>query len=81
MVASNPNFLDLLQGEHIGGPVIELGGTRGGVGGDGLRLFDRSPVFEVGSDPGGPEGVTAGRLGQADGFCTDLHYPQHVGFI
>ena len=54
MVASNPDLLDLLQREHIGGPVVELGGPRGGVRGDGLCLLDRSPVFQVGCYPGRP---------------------------
>ena len=49
-IRSNPNFFDLLQREDIRGPVIELGGTRGGVGGDGLRFLDRPPVLQVGGD-------------------------------
>ena len=52
-VASNPNLLNLLQREHIRGPVIELGGTRGGVGGDGLGLLDRPTVLQVGRNSGG----------------------------
>ena len=60
MVASNPNLLNLLQSEHIRGPVVELGGPRGGVGGDGLRLLDRPAVFQVGGNSGGAEGMAAG---------------------
>ena len=52
-LASNPNLLDLLQGEHIRSPVVELGGARGGVRGDGLRLLDHSPILQVGGDAGG----------------------------
>ena len=47
----NPDLLYLLQGEHIRGPVIELGRSRGGVRGDGLRLLDHSPVLQVGVAP------------------------------
>ena len=61
-LASNPNLLDLLQGEHIGGPVVELGGPWGGVRGDGLRLLDPSPVVQVGCYPRGAKSVTANRL-------------------
>src|SRR5688572_14089429 len=80
-IRSNPNLLNLLQGEHIGGPVVELGGARGGVGGDGLRLLDRSPILQVRRNSCSPEGVTAGRLGQPDGFSTELHHPQDIGLI
>ena len=47
-LASNSNLLDLFQSEHIRGPVVELGGSRGCVRGDGLRLLDRPPVFQAG---------------------------------
>ena len=52
-LGSNPNLLNLLQGEHIRGPVVELSGPRGGVRGNSLRLLDRSPVLQVGCDAGG----------------------------
>ena len=52
-LASNPDLLYLFQREHIRGSVVELGSPRGGVGGDGLRLFDCPAVFQVGGDSGG----------------------------
>ena len=60
MVASNPNLFYLLQSEDIRSPIIELGGARGGVRGNGLRLLDRSPVLQVGRDsrcPAIPGGI------------------------
>ena len=59
--ASNPNLLDLLQGEHIRSPVVELGGPRGGMRGDGLRLLDCPAVLQVGRNAGSGQ---AGQVGK-----------------
>ena len=77
-LGSNPDLFDLLQGEHVRGPIIEFGGPRRRVRGDGLRLLDCSPVLQVGRYPGRPKSVTASRLRQPDGFSTDLDKTDNV---
>ena len=56
---SDCNPLDLVQGDLIARVIVELGRSRGLVGGNGLCVLDGPTVLEVGGDPGRPEGVAA----------------------
>ena len=51
--------LHLIEGNLVTGSVVEFGGAGGLVGGDGLGVFERSAIFEVGGDAGGPKRVAA----------------------
>src|SRR3954462_10963622 len=52
---SNQDPLDLIEGDRIATPVVELGGAGRVVFGDHRRLFERAAIFQVGGDAGGPE--------------------------
>ena len=62
----NHDPFDLIEADLVAGAVIELGGAGGLVGGDGLGVFDRAAVEQVGGDAGGAEGVAVGGDAQ---FC------------
>ena len=53
--------LDLVDGDRVRRPVVELRRLRGGVPGDPLRVFERPPVRQIRRDPRRPERVAAGR--------------------
>ena len=53
--------LDLVDGDRVRRPVVELGRLRGGVRGDPLRVFERPPIRQIRRDPRRPERVAAGR--------------------
>ena len=53
--------LDLVDGDRVRRPVVELRRLRGGVPGDLLRVFERPPVRQIRRDPRRPERVAAGR--------------------
>ena len=53
--------LDLVDGDRVRRPVVELRRLRGGVRGDLLRVFERPPVRQIRRDPRRPERVAAGR--------------------
>src|SRR5450759_4839554 len=61
---SDKNPLDLIQANGIIGAIVELRRARRLVVRDLLRILNCTTVLEVGSDASGPEGMTAGRLGQ-----------------
>ena len=47
MPLSNRNPLDLVEGDLVPGPVVELRGPRGLVGGDELGVLDGAAVLEA----------------------------------
>ena len=53
--------LDLVDGDRVRRPVVELRRLRGGVPGDRLRVFERPPIRQIRRDPRRPERVAAGR--------------------
>ena len=53
--------LDLVDGDRVRRPVVELRRLRGGVPGDLLRVFERPPIRQIRRDPRRPERVAAGR--------------------
>ena len=53
--------LDLVDGDRVRRPVVELRRLRGGVPGDPLRVFERPPIRQIRRDPRRPERVAAGR--------------------
>ena len=52
--------LDLVDGDRVRRPVVELRRLRGGVPGDLLRVFERPPIRQIRRDPRRPERVAAG---------------------
>ncbi len=77
-VVLNRDPLDLVEGDLVLGPVIELGRPRGLMGGNGLGVLDRAAVLEIGGDPGGPEGVAVGLVGQPRGSSSTLDHPEDI---
>src|SRR5580704_14029250 len=63
---SNRNPLDLIEGNLISSPIIELGGARAFVRGHELGVFERAAGFEVGRYASCPEGVATNPDLQAD---------------
>ncbi len=57
--SSNPDLLDFVEVDLVGGAVVELGCFRGLVVGDLLGMLNGAAAFEVSGDAGGPEGMTA----------------------
>ena len=53
--------LDLVDGDRVRRPVVELRRLRGGVPGDLLRVFERPSIRQIRRDPRRPERVAAGR--------------------
>ena len=59
--ASGTNFwpyrdpLDLVESNVISGPIIEFCGVGAFMRGHGLRVFQRTAVFEIRRDPGRPK--------------------------
>ena len=53
---ANRDPLDLIERDLVAVPVVELGGPRPFVGGDGLGVLHSAAVLEVGGHAGGPEG-------------------------
>ena len=53
--------LDLVDGDRVRRPVVELRRLRGGVPGDLLRVFERPPIRQIRRDPRRQERVAAGR--------------------
>src|SRR4051812_19188346 len=66
-VRSDPDALDLSEGEAVVAAVVELGGAGAGVVGHGGGVLQRAAVLEVGGDAGGAEAVVADRGGDAGG--------------
>ena len=57
----NHDALDLVDGDRVRRPVVELRRLRGGVPGDLLRVFERPAIRQIRCDPRRPERVAAGR--------------------
>ena len=75
MRGSNRDAFDLVEGEIVISPVVELGRLRRFVVGHLLGLFQRPAVQQVVRDPGGPEAVTANRGNTLSGnFMRPLRY-------
>ena len=75
MRGSNRDAFDLVEGEIVISPVVELGRLRRFVVSHLLGLFQRAAVQQVVRDPGGPETVTANRGNTLSGnFMRPLRY-------
>jgi hypothetical protein len=77
--ALNRNPLDFIEGDLIIGAVVQLRSARRLVGSDGLGVFYRTAVFQIGGDAGRPKCVAAGRIGEAGGGGAALYHPQCIG--
>jgi hypothetical protein len=55
----NHNSFDLIERDFVAGAIVELGRARAFVRGHGLRVFQRAPGFQIGSDARGAESVAA----------------------
>ena len=68
--------LDLVDGDRIGRPGVELRRLRGGVRGDPLRVCERPPIRQIRRDPRRPKRVAAGRGRQTRGRRPPLDHGQ-----
>jgi hypothetical protein len=75
---SNPEPSDLFGSELLAGAVIQLGRPPRFVVGDGLGMFQRPAVLEIGGDAGGAKCMAAGRVGQAGSLGPPLNHVKHV---
>jgi len=73
---------DLVEADLVGRSVVELGCAWGLVGGDLLRVLQRTAVLEVGGDAGGAEGVAAEERGlDAGNTAADAKHAQWAGSL
>ena len=71
---SDPDPLDLIEGDGLAAPVVEPGGLGVGVPGHLLRLLElRIGVLEIGGDAGAAEGVVAHHRLDAGGARAPPH--------
>src|SRR3954453_13516294 len=78
---SQPDPLDLVEGDGLAAAVVELGGAGAGVGGHLLGVLEQAAVLEVGGDAARPPGVAADPGGDAGGSGTAAGHAVDVGPI
>ena len=73
----NPDLLDILDGDRVRRPVVELGRARALMRGDRLGALECAAIEEIRRDTRGPEGVAI-RLAEPDGRDAPLDHPEHI---
>ena len=74
----DPDAADLIGRHFFAGAVVQFSGTGRFMVGNGLRVFQRAAVFEIGRYAGGSKRVATGGVGQGGDRRSPLDHMQHV---